>query len=183
MGIGALMRYKAVFLDRDGVLNDAVIKEGKPYPPQDISSVTIPDEVLPSLQLLKQAGYLLIGATNQPDVARGTTKREVVDEINNYLLSILPLDEMRVCYHDDIDKCDCRKPKPGLIKQAAHQHQIDLASSYMIGDRWRDITAGQLAGCKTIWLDRQYNEAFKAEKPTYTTISLREAVAWILKQD
>src|SRR5687767_14116654 len=100
-----MLPRKALFLDRDGVLNVAIIKNGKPYPPATLAQLNIADDVLPALQLAKSLGYLLIGATNQPDVARGVTQREFVETINQKLMQILPLDEIRVCYHDDQDNC------------------------------------------------------------------------------
>lgn len=178
MGIGALMKRKAIFLDRDGVLNHAYVKNGKPYPPASVAEVTIPSDVQTALQTLKLAGFLLIGATNQPDVARGTTQKSTVEAINAHLMAMLPLDEIRVCYHDDADHCDCRKPGPGLLTQAAAEHAIDLNNSIMIGDRWKDIEAGQKAGCKTIFLENNYLEK-KPQQPDFVANNMTEAVAWI----
>lgn len=172
---------RAIFLDRDGVLNDAIIKNGKPYPPASLQELRIADDVLPALQALKKQGYLLLGATNQPDVARGKTERSWVEAINAALMEQLPLDEIRVCYHDDSDKCDCRKPLPGLILQAASAHQVDLQQSFMIGDRWKDITAGKKAGCRAIWINRQYHEPQPADADL-SVASLSEAAAWILNR-
>lgn len=149
---------KAVFLDRDGVLNEPVIRNGKPFPPTNIHSVRILPGVVDALQSLRSSGWLLIVITNQPDVARGTSTFEEVEAINRYLKQSLPIDEFRTCYHDDDDKCYCRKPLPGALISAAETHEIDLEQSYMIGDRWRDIEAGNRAGCKTIFLDYAYNE-------------------------
>lgn len=176
MGIRTL---KAIFLDRDGVLNHAIIKNGKPYPPASVSELTIPDDVQNALHTLKSAGFLLIGATNQPDVARGTTLKATVEAINDTIMAKLPLNEIRVCYHDDADNCPCRKPLPGLLTQAAHDHGIDLRKSVMIGDRWKDIEAGQRAGCKTIWIDNYYTEK-KPKEPDFIAANLSEAAAWIL---
>lgn len=173
------MRHKAVFLDRDGVLNVAVVKNGKPYPPKTVAELVIPAEVLPALELLKALGYLLIGATNQPDVARGATELKTVERINQALLAKLPLQEIRVCYHDDKDNCHCRKPLPGLLMDAAEEHEIDLEKSFMIGDRWKDVAAGQGAGCKTIWLNKDYDEKAPEKMPDYTTNSLLAAANWI----
>lgn len=169
-------------MDRDGVLNDAIIKDGKPYPPSTLMELVIADDVLPALKDLKALGYLLIGATNQPDVARGTTDKSLVEAINQALLDKLPLDEIRVCYHDNDDLCECRKPAAGLLLQAANDYSIDLTESIMIGDRWKDIEAGQRAGCHTIWIDRQYQEAQPKQQPSYTAISLSDAATWIKQQ-
>ncbi|MDR3491449.1 MAG: HAD family hydrolase [Gammaproteobacteria bacterium] len=172
------MQRTAIFLDRDGVLNQSIVKNGKPYPPSTLSELIIPDDVIPALKLLKVLGYLLIVVTNQPDVARGSTTRSMVESINSALLEKLPLDEILVCYHDDKDNCTCRKPLPGLLISAAQKHHINLESSFMIGDRWKDIAAGQNAGCKTIWLDNNYEEQ-KPKLPNFTATSLIEAALWI----
>jgi D-glycero-D-manno-heptose 1,7-bisphosphate phosphatase len=174
---------KAVFLDRDGVINRAIIKNGKPYPPTDVHALEVPAEVAPALAALKTAGFLLLGITNQPDVARGTTPRATVEAINSVLLDTLPITTILVCYHDDVDACECRKPRPGLLLQAAAQYQIDLSQSFMIGDRWRDVEAGKQAGCKSIWLDYGYAEKKPAQPPAFTAHSLTEAVTWILKNE
>src|SRR5690349_1452719 len=116
------MLKKAVFLDRDGVLNSAIVKNNKPYPPASLNELYIPDDVPHALSALKAEGYLLIGATNQPDVARGKTPRELVESINAKVMQVCALDEIRVCYHDDHDNCHCRKPLPGLIIEAANEH-------------------------------------------------------------
>ena len=149
---------RAIFLDRDGVLNQSVVREGKPYPPATADEVVILPGVASALVKLKAAGYLLIVVSNQPDVARGTTPREVVEAINGRLGSELLLDEFRMCYHDTPDNCHCRKPKPGMLTDAANQHGLDLAACYMVGDRWRDVEAGQRAGCRTVFIDYGYDE-------------------------
>lgn len=149
---------RAVFLDRDGVINRAEVSDGKPYPPANLQTLTILPGVADALQSLRKAGWLLIVVTNQPDVARGTTTIESVEAINRYLQRFLAIDDFSTCYHDDCDECRCRKPLPGALFDAAGVHGIDLASSYMVGDRWRDIEAGVRAGCKTIFVDYGYKE-------------------------
>ena len=154
------MTQPAVFLDRDGVLNRAVVHDGKPFPPSKLEEVEILPGAITSLQRLAQSGYVLIVITNQPDVARGTQSREVVESINALIQARLPVCETFVCYHDQADECDCRKPKPGLILQAAQKYDLDLSFSWMVGDRWKDIAAGQAAGVKTIFVDYHYTEAY-----------------------
>lgn len=149
---------KAVFLDRDGVINRAIILEGKPFPPPTIEELEILPGVEQALSSLRRNGYMLIVVTNQPDVSRGKTSRESVDLINEFLLTKLSIDEIQICFHDDKDACMCRKPLPGLILNAAQKHGIDLKKSYMVGDRWKDIDAGVAAGCKTIFIDYGYQE-------------------------
>jgi D-glycero-D-manno-heptose 1,7-bisphosphate phosphatase len=173
-----MKKRKAIFLDRDGVINAAVVRNGKPHPPASLAEVVIPQEVHPALAQLKAQGYLLIVVTNQPDVARGVTKREAVEEINQFLLKQLPLETVRVCYHDDRDACHCRKPSPGLLLEAAEQYGIDLGRSVMIGDRWKDVEAGKRAGCKTVFLDYGYLET-NLSKADFTTTSLLQAARWI----
>jgi D-glycero-D-manno-heptose 1,7-bisphosphate phosphatase len=166
---------RAVFLDRDGVLTEVVVREGKPYPPARLADLRIYPDVRDSLLRLKNAGFSLVVVTNQPDVARGTQSRETVDAMHAHLLAELPLDEIRVCYHDDADDCVCRKPKPGLITAAP---EYDYARSFVVGDRWRDVEAGRRAGCRTVLVDRGYAEPFVP--PDARVESLSEAVDWIL---
>lgn len=172
---------RAIFLDRDGVLNEAIVRDGKPYPPMRAADLRIPDGTAAALQKLKQRDFLLLVVSNQPDVARGTQQREVVEEMASRLCAELPLDGVLTCYHDDQDNCDCRKPRPGLMLDAAKKYGLNLTHSYMIGDRWRDIDAGVKAGCKTIWIDHQYLERRPTAKPDARVTSLAEAVDWILQ--
>jgi D-sedoheptulose 7-phosphate isomerase len=173
--------HRAVFLDRDGVLNRAVIREGRPFPPASEAQLEITADAKSLLQRLKERGYRLLVVTNQPDVAKGITARETVEAINLRLANELPLDDILVCYHTDAEECDCRKPKPGLLLEAARRHQIDLAASFMVGDRWRDVGAGQRAGCRTILIEVEYAEKSPAPPPDTEVHSLREAVDWILQ--
>lgn len=177
------MKARAVFLDRDGVLNRAVVRDGKPYPPKDISELEIFPGAAERLRALKAAGFGLFVITNQPDVARNTTSREAVDEINQHLLASIDLDEILTCFHDDSDNCDCRKPLPGFFYKVRNERAIDLAASYMIGDRWRDILAGQNAGCRTIFIDHGYLERKPEPEADFVCQSLDEAVTWILAQE
>ena len=170
---------RAVFLDRDGVLNAPVIREGKPYPPDSLADLEILPGVGETLSNLRAAGYLNIVVTNQPDVATGKQRIEVVEAMHDRLLSELPLDGVKVCYHSDEQKCDCRKPKAGMLLQAAKDHDIDLPRSFLVGDRWRDIAAGQAVGCSCFFVDYGYDEK-RPEKPYVPVKSLPEAVALIL---
>ena len=151
----------AVFLDRDGIINRALVRNGKPYPPDRLEELEILPGAADSLPRLANSGYVLIGITNQPDVARGTQSRQTVESFNAVIQSTLPIREIFVCYHDNRDHCDCRKPKPGLILQAAQKYGLDLSKSWMVGDRWKDIAAGQAAGLKTIFVDYHYAETYE----------------------
>jgi D-glycero-D-manno-heptose 1,7-bisphosphate phosphatase len=168
----------AVFLDRDGVLIRTHVRNGRPYAITAGEPVEIIAGVLETCAQLRELGLLLVMATNQPDVANGTTPRSFVDETNAMLAKNLGLDDVEVCFHNDADLCDCRKPKPGLLIAAAQKLDINLAQSFMIGDRWRDIEAGQRAGCRTLLIDYRYTGE-KAVSPTYTTSSLANAFQWI----
>ena len=174
-------RSRAVFLDRDGVLNRAVVRNGRPYPPDTLEAFEILGGVPDAVRRLHDAGYLLIGATNQPDVARGTQRREVVEAMNARLLAATPITDILVCYEDGED-CPRRKPNPGLLLEAAATYGIDLASSFMIGDRWRDVEAGRRAGCRTVFLDRGYDERRPDPPADFTTEDLPAAADWILSQ-
>ena len=172
----------AVFLDRDGVITRPLVREGKPYPPGRLEEMELLPGVREALRALRQAGYCLVVVTNQPDVARGTTSRAEVDAINRRLQSTLPLDAIRMCVHDDQDRCDCRKPLPGLITQAARELDIDCATSSLVGDRWRDIEAGRRAGCKTYFIDHAYEEP-RPQSYDFRVGSLLEAASLILQTD
>ena len=174
------MLRRAVFLDRDGVLNRAFVRDGKPYPPASLRELEILPGVAQALQRLRAAGYLNVVATNQPDVATGKQKRKVVEEINRQLVQELSIDAVKVCYHSDADKCNCRKPKPGMLREAATELGIDLGHSYMVGDRWRDVGAAQAAQCQALFIDYGYSEK-RPEKPYVPVKSLSEAVQHILR--
>lgn len=173
---------RAVFLDRDGVINQAIVRDGRPYPPADVAELLIVADALVALEALKQAGYLLLVVTNQPDIARGKQTLAAVEAIHQALQKDLPLDDFFLCPHDDSDRCDCRKPLPGLLLRGAEKYGIDLSRSFMVGDRWRDIEAGANAGCATVWIDFSYRERHSSVEPSATVNSLRAAAAWILDQ-
>jgi D-sedoheptulose 7-phosphate isomerase len=172
--------HPAVFLDRDGVLNRAIVRDGKPLPPPGIHDLEIIPDAAAALSKLKSQGFPLYVITNQPDVARGNLTRDEVEAMHRKLVSSLPVDDIFVCYHDDADHCACRKPKPGLLLEAQRKHNIDLARSFFVGDRWRDIDAGHAAGCKTVLIDYDYRERKPARPAEATVRSLREAVDWIV---
>jgi len=171
---------RAVFLDRDGVLTRALVRDGQAHAPVTPAEMQIDSDAPAALARLKTAGFLLVVVTNQPDVARGIIRREDVEKMHAVLRAALPLDACFVCYHDDADGCDCRKPQPGMLLQAAAAHAIDLAQSYMIGDRWRDIDAGAAAGCRTIWIDRGYRERAPGHTPDARVDSLCAAAEWVV---
>jgi D-glycero-D-manno-heptose 1,7-bisphosphate phosphatase len=173
---------RAVFLDRDGVLLTSEVRDGVPRSIEDEQAFKLLPGVAEACRGLRAAGYFLVVVTNQPDIARGTVSMETVERINAKLRSALPLDDVRVCPHDDADGCDCRKPKPGLLLDAATEWGLDLADSYMVGDRWRDVEAGRRAGCRVVFIDRGYEETPAIEADAIMT-GLPEAAGWILRPE
>lgn len=172
---------RAVFLDRDGVLNEVVVRGGKPYSPDSLADLVIVPDAAHALALLRARGFRLVMVTNQPDIARGRISRNEVARMHRHLCNRLPIDAVEVCEHDDADRCDCRKPKPGMLLRAAARDGIALSESFLIGDRWRDIEAGHRAGCRSILVGDGYASEKKAV-PDVAVPTLTEAAAWILAQ-
>lgn len=170
---------RAVFLDRDGVINRVTMKDGRPHPPSSLDNLEILPHVSEAIQDLRKAGFLIIVVTNQPDVATGVQQQSVVEAIHHRILESCQIDEIKVCFHVDSDMCSCRKPKPGMILAAGEDWFLDLEQSFMVGDRWRDVEAGQAAGCQTIFIDSGYEEQ-KPENPSASVTSLLEASKFIL---
>jgi D-glycero-D-manno-heptose 1,7-bisphosphate phosphatase len=171
---------RAVFFDRDGTLNEAVIRDGHPYPPAGVADMILMPGAVAALQRLKAAGLFLAVATNQPDVAKGLTSRAAVESMNDWMAARLPIDHFEVCWCLEGPDCKCYKPLPGMLFSAAARHNIRLDQSFMVGDRWRDIGAGKAAGCFTIWLRNDYD--VPREQPDRTVLSLAEAADVILQQ-
>ena len=173
------MTQRAVFLDRDGVINRALVRNGRPFPPASLAELEVLPGTADALNRLRAAGFRLVVVTNQPDVARGRTTRAAVEALHAALEAQLPLDEFRVCYHDDRQRCDCRKPAPGLLLAAARESGLDLSCSFIIGDRWRDIEAGRRAGCQTVFIDYGYSEE-QPSAPVARVKSLAEGAEFVL---
>lgn len=168
----------AIFLDRDGVLNDVVWRDGKPASPRSADELTIADGAVEAVTALRAAGYLTFVVTNQPDVRRGKMTAEALDGIHAALARSVPVHEVRACLHDDADRCDCRKPGAGMLLDLAARWNIDLARSWMVGDMDRDVACGRAAGARTILLARPYNSQAGAD---VVAADLRQAVALILQ--
>jgi len=168
----ANIRTRAVFLDRDGTVNEIVLRNGKPGSPRNVEEFRFCQGVEQILNRLATSGFRLFIVTNQPDLARGTLLPSVVEEINRRILAALPIEHILTCPHDDHHKCECRKPKSGLLRQIADREGIDLPHSYMVGDSWRDMEAGRTVGCTTVLISRAYNEGTDAD---YRADSLVEA--------
>ena len=173
-------RRPAVFLDRDGVINATHVVDGIPHPPASAAECEILPGVAEAMALLATEGLPLIVVTNQPDVARGAQTQAEVERINDCLRSHLPIAAVYACYHDNADACDCRKPKPGMLLRAAEEHRLDLAASFMVGDRSGDVLAGAAAGCRTFLIDRPYSKADRCS-PGAKVADLPEAARQIVE--
>jgi D-glycero-D-manno-heptose 1,7-bisphosphate phosphatase len=173
---------RAVFLDRDGVINANVERDGRPVAPTSLDQFRLLPGVEDAVRRLKSAGFLVIVITNQPDVATGRTPLAVIESMHDQVRTRLPVDEIKACFHVDADGCTCRKPKPGMILQAADAHAIDLPRSYVVGDRWRDVEAGRVAGCSTILVDYSYEQDGPC-RPDKVVRSLPDAVNYILSRE
>jgi D-glycero-D-manno-heptose 1,7-bisphosphate phosphatase len=165
---------KAIFFDRDGVINIAPIVNGLPGSPNRFTDFKIINGVDEIIKELKNNNWLIFVITNQPDISRGKLPVEEVDAMHQYLSTSLQIDDIIVCPHIDSNNCSCRKPKPGMIFELQKKYGIDLSSSFMVGDRWKDIAAGHAAGCKTIFIDYGYSET-PPDYQTYTVKNLYEA--------
>ncbi len=173
----------AVFLDRDGVLNRSIVRDGKPYPPAELDEFALLPGVEAACARLKAADFALVVVTNQPDVGRGTQTRAAVEAMHVALLAAVPqIDRIEVCYHagrEHDELCDCRKPLPGMFQNAADALGLDLARSFCVGDRWRDVDAGRAAGCRTVFIDLGYAETLRAT-PDFRARDLPHAAEIIL---
>ncbi|SRR5581483_1647321 len=176
MGERALRR--AVFLDRDGVINRPLVRGGKPYPPLRLEEFEIYPDAQESCARLKAAGLALVVITNQPEVGRGVQSREVVEAMHATMCAALPIDRVEVCY--DSGDVEFYKPATGMLRRAAAELALDLEVGFLVGDRWRDIDCGHAAGCVTIWIDRGYDEPLR-QAPDFRTDSLGGAVEIILR--
>ncbi|MGB6535375.1 MAG: HAD family hydrolase [Xanthobacteraceae bacterium] len=170
----------AVFLDRDGVINANLERNGRPTAPRSLAEFRLLPGVEEAVTRLKRHGYAVVVVTNQPDVADGLTPRATVDAMHGIIRATLAIDDIKTCFHNDAAGCDCRKPKPGLILQAAAERGLALAQSYLVGDRWRDIAAGRAAGCRTVFIDYGYRQD-QPNHPHMVARSLAEATELILR--
>ncbi|HET9985389.1 MAG TPA: HAD-IIIA family hydrolase [Longimicrobiales bacterium] len=171
---------RAVFLDRDGVLNAVVLRDGRPASPRTPDELVVEAGAAAAVRRLRECGYLVFAVTNQPDVARGLLTEAALAELMSRVEAEIPLDDWRSCIHDDVDGCECRKPRPGMVQGLARVWGVDLAASYLVGDSWKDMEAGRAAGCRTILLRRDYNSEARGGQEVGT---LDEAVDIILAAD
>ncbi len=179
-----MTKRRAVFLDRDGTLNAPVVRDGKPYPPATVAEFQLLPGVVEGCRALHAAGYVLVVATNQPDVGRGTQTQAAVEAMHAHLQKLIPeIARLEVCYDPGgtTPPSEFRKPAPGMLLRAATELNLDLARSWLIGDRWRDVDCGARAGCRTIFLDWGYEEPLR-QKPDFTVHSFAAAAGIILAQ-
>lgn len=169
----------AVFLDRDGVISNSIIRDGKGFAPRLFEEFRLLPYAAESISKLKSNGFVVIVVTNQPDIGNGLVETEVLDKMHKKLRALTAVDDIYICPHKQNQNCDCRKPKPGMLVEAAAKYGINLNRSFMVGDRASDVHAGQEAGCKTIFINRHYREE-KPSTQTFTTTSLRAAIKLIL---
>jgi D-glycero-D-manno-heptose 1,7-bisphosphate phosphatase len=165
----------AIFLDRDGIINQAIVYNNKPYPPACVAATKLVDGIKELCDYFIKKGFIIIGITNQPDVARKIQTWGEVQNINHYLMSKLPIQEIFTCFHDDDSNCQCRKPKPGLLIKAIEKYDVDIVTSWLIGDRKSDIDVGNKLILRTIFIDYGYDET----KPTdadFTVNSVKEII-------
>jgi len=171
---------RAVFLDRDGVLVVPLFRDGRSFAPTKLQEYSIYSEAARCVSRLKEAGFLVVVVSNQPDVGAGRMERSVLDEMHARLRAAMPLDAIRVCCHTREQRCACRKPLPGMLFDVAGVLRIDLSLSIMVGDRASDVEAGAAAGCRTAFVDLGYTSEPRPASPDRVVSSLGEATDWIL---
>lgn len=159
---------KAIFLDRDGVLNKPLIKNRKSFAPRLFSEFKLYPNIAKDCSELKKKGYLLIVVTNQPDVDKGLLKISELKKMNSFLKKKIDYDKMYISYSSS-NKSFYKKPNPGMLKKAQKKFNLNISNCYLIGDRWRDIEAAENINCKAVFIDRNYKE----KKPTYQIISVK----------
>jgi D-glycero-D-manno-heptose 1,7-bisphosphate phosphatase len=175
---GNVAKRRAVFLDRDGVINRAIVRDGMPFPPMNLKEFELLPRVDEACELLKASGFCLVIVTNQPDVGHGKLAQKSVEEIHRKICQLLPIDHVEVCY-DRNDSSEYRKPNPGMLRRAAMTLDLDLGASFMVGDRWRDVDCGYAAGCRTIFIDYGYAESLR-QPPDFRARDLLEAARIIV---
>jgi D-glycero-D-manno-heptose 1,7-bisphosphate phosphatase len=172
------MSRPAVFLDRDGVLIEEIVRaDGEAYAPTELQDFLIFPDAAAQVARLHQAGFACVVVTNQPEIARGLLDPTILETMHDQLRETTSVDAIMVCPHVDADACECRKPLPGMLLDAATQLDIAVDQSFLVGDRWRDIDAGRAIGCTTVLIQRSYSHCSTAD---VTVDSLADAVDWIL---
>jgi D-glycero-D-manno-heptose 1,7-bisphosphate phosphatase len=174
-------RKRAVFLDRDGVINRVFVRDGVTHPPAHPAEFELLPGVVEAAGRLHAAGFALVVVTNQPDVARGSQTVAGVEALNDRVRFLLPVLDVLTCFHDTAAGCDCRKPRPGLLLEAARRWRLDLPRSFLVGDRWSDVAAGRAAGCRTVLVETPYGGRERC-RPDHGVADLAAAADWILQR-
>ena len=152
--LNPFLRMKtAIFFERDGILNECRVERGQQIAPRTLEDFRVNAAAREPLQKLKDAGFVLLAITNQPGISRGYLSRRELDLMHVVLKNKLPLDEILMCTHDEMDHCPCRKPSPGLIREAGFKHHLDLERSFVVSDKWQDAQAAHNAGCTSILIE------------------------------
>lgn len=170
------MHHKAIFLDRDGVINKIIMRDGKPTSPRSIEEFVLEDHIQESIEIFKEKSFLIFMVTNQPDISRGLLDPSTLDKMTNKALTSLSINDFRICTHDDLDNCLCRKPKPGMLLELAEKWDINLGESFMIGDTWKDMEAARRANCFSILLERPYNKNVHCSVKTENILTAMEII-------
>jgi D-glycero-D-manno-heptose 1,7-bisphosphate phosphatase len=173
---------RAVFLDRDGVLAVPEFRDGRSFAPRRVADFRLYNDASASAARLRAGGFTLVVVTNQPDVGDGLVELSVVEEMHRIMAAALPVDAIESCYHGHHEVCDCRKPKPGMLRRAAERFGVDCRRSFMVGDRGSDVAAGEAVGCTTILIDLGYT-GVDLGSPDHKVASLSEATDIILASD
>lgn len=176
-----MTKRSAIFLDRDGVINIPIFKDGRSYAPTSLQAIQYFPQVPEAIKLLKKMGYMLIVVTNQPDVGNGKLSLQEAQAINAKIAQELNLDTIKACFHKQSDNCLCRKPRPGMLHEAIEELCIDRHSSFMIGDRASDVEAAKTASIPSIFIDLGYDPKVepKPQSPDYSVDSLYSAAKLI----
>ena len=143
---------RAVFIERDGILNEVRVGPKHPITPLTLEEFKVNTAAVAPLQALKAAGFVLIVTTNQPGLSRGYQARRELDRMHDVLRRTFAVDDLLVCPHDETDHCPCRKPRPGLLIEAAFKWHLNLDHSFVISDKWQDSEAARTAGCTSLLL-------------------------------
>ena len=177
-----LPRERLLFLDRDGVLVVPEFRAGRSYAPTSLDTFSIYPDARSALDSAISAGFRIVVVTNQPDVGNGRIDRSIVEEMHDQLRKHLPIELIKTCFHRQDEGCECRKPCPGMLLEAASELDLDASQGFMVGDRASDVEAGLRAGCRCVFIDRFYTAERAPSGHCCTVTTLAEAIDWIVLQ-
>jgi D-glycero-D-manno-heptose 1,7-bisphosphate phosphatase len=154
---------RCVFIERDGILNEVRVGPKNQIAPLTLEEFKVNASAVAPLRRLKSAGFVLIVTTNQPGLSRGYQSRHELDRMHDLVRRTFPVDDILVCPHDENDHCPCRKPRPGLLIEAAFKWHVNLDHSFVISDKWQDAEAARTAGCTSLlvnspWVGRVHHD-------------------------